>query len=90
MNRAVLHTGFAALSLVLLAVTPAYATFHFARISEIMTSYNSSSEVQFVEIEMLSPLQTQTTGSKLNTFDAQGNFVATAVTISSDVTGGCG
>jgi hypothetical protein len=74
--------------LVLLAGTPAHATFHFARISEIMTSYNSSSEIQFVEIQMLSPSQNLVSGTKLNTFDAHGDFIATVLTVPSNVTSG--
>jgi hypothetical protein len=88
MTRKLSCRAVASVVLVLVAASPASATFHFARISEIMTSYNSSSEIQFVEIQMLSPSQNLVSGTKLNTFNAQGDFVATALTVPSNVTSG--
>src|SRR6185503_8922562 len=88
MTRKLSCRAVASVVLVLVAGTPAHATFHFARISEIITSYNSSSEIQFVEIQMLSPSQGLVSGTKLNTFDSQGNFMATALTVPSNVTAG--
>jgi len=68
----------------------AHATFHVARISELMTSYNGNAGVQFVEITMEAPGQNLVSGSKLNVFDADGDFVMTAVTPGGNVESGSG
>jgi Dockerin type I domain len=91
--RAAWLSGFAGIGAALVLVllpSAAWATFHVARISEIMTSYGGDSAVQFVEMEMLAAGQTQLTGSKLNVFDADGSFVATAVTLDHTVGSGAG
>ncbi len=70
------------------AQTSAHASFHFARIDEFMVSYGGDSSVQFVEIRMETGGQNLVTSSRLNIFDANGNFVSTLLTVPSNVTSG--
>jgi len=79
-----------AVAVVLLLPDAAQATFHFARISELMTSLGGNAGVQFVEITMESAGQHLVSGSKLNVFDADGDFVMTAVTPDGNVSSGSG
>lgn len=72
----------------LITARPARATFHLAEISEIMTGYNFSQTVQFVEIRMLAGGQGEVTGSKLAVFGQDGGFFTIALTVPSDVSSG--
>jgi hypothetical protein len=56
--------------------------------TEIMTGYLGSSDVQFVEITMNASGQGVVSGVRLNAFDAQGNFLATVLTVDGNVAGG--
>ena len=67
---------------------PARASFHFAHISEVMTSYGGDDDVQFVEITMDAAGQQFVLGTKLNAFDASGTFVGTVLTVPGDVASG--
>ena len=89
MYRSVLAVALAA-SALWLAPMPARASFHIAEISEIMTSYGGDANVQFVEIRMITVGQQFVAGTKLNAFDASGNFIATVLTVPSNVQGGAG
>jgi hypothetical protein len=73
-----------------LAASPARAVFHIAHISELMTSYGGSADVQFVEITMETIGQNLVSASKLNVFDANGQFVGTVLTVPSNVQSGSG
>jgi len=79
-----------ACALFLLDASIASATFHIAHISEVMTSYNGSADVQFVEITMDALGQNLVSGTKLNVFDTSGDFVATVLTVPSNVSSGNG
>jgi len=83
-------TAAAATTLVISLATPAAASFHFASISEVLTSLGGSSDVQFVEIVQNAPGQQFISGTKINVFDAQGEFVATVLTVDRNVSGGAG
>jgi hypothetical protein len=67
---------------------PARATFHLAEISEIMTAYNFTGSVQFVEIRMLAGGQGEVAGTKLAVFGQDGGFFTIALTVPSDVNSG--
>ncbi len=52
----------------------AAATFHLAKIDEVMTAYGGDPAAQFVEIRMLTGSQNLVQGTTLAAFDASGNF----------------
>jgi hypothetical protein len=74
--------------LLLAAASPARALFHISDISEVLTSYGGSADVQAVEIEMLAGGQTLTQNSILAFFDATGAYVADALVVPGDVPNG--
>ena len=63
--------GLVASLLVLLAPTPGHAVFHFSVIDEVMTGVNGDSTIQYVEIRLLLPLQSQVCHSRLTVFKCQ-------------------
>jgi hypothetical protein len=76
---------------ILAGATQARALFHISVISEVLTSYGGSADVQAVEIEMLAAGQTLTENSVLGFFDATGTYVGDALVVPGDVpTGGAG
>jgi len=70
--------------------TTGYALFHIAAIDELMTSYDGDDGVQFVEIVMNAGGQNIVSGSKLSTFDIDGNFAGVVLTVDANVSGGNG
>ena len=95
-NRPILALGLAAtISTVVLTAfalwwtsRPAEATFHFAEINEVMTSYGGDSTVQFVEIEMLGAGQNLVTNTVLGRFDASGGYLGDVLIVPGNVTSG--
>ncbi len=88
MLSSIISVAIACGAMTMLAPATARASFHVAHISEVMTSYGGDSDVQFVEITMDAGGQQFVLGTKLNAFDASGNFIATVLTVPGDVTGG--
>ncbi len=75
----------AAYSLVVLAATPATASFHEMEIKRILTGIDGSTDVQFVQLEMLDGGQGLVSGAKLIVFAADGAFDHVAVTFNKSV-----
>ena len=63
--------------LICCAATPARATFHIMRISEVLGQYRGDSRIQFVELQMLDVNQTQVLGHTLIFQDAAGAVTGT-------------
>ncbi len=77
---ALVLTGFLAL-----APSGASAVFHVAVINEVMTSYNGSPNVQFVEIKMLGSFQNLVTNTVLGAFDASGAYLGDVLIVPGNV-----
>lgn len=71
--------------IVCLPVQTALALFHVAVIDEVMTSWNGSPTVQFVEIRMLVPGQNIVVNSVLGVFDAQGQYIDDVLVVPANV-----
>ena len=54
----------------------AHATFHFMRISEVMTQAAGDLRIQFVELVMTDPDQNLVDGHELFFYDAHGNLTS--------------
>jgi len=80
----------APLVLALLVAAPAQASFHMARISGLLTSFNGDDTHQMVEIEMQSLGQNLVGESVLGTFDESGAFVDDFVVPSDVANAGAG
>ena len=80
----------AAGSLVMLAASPAAATFHIAHIERILTGLDGNTDVQFVQIEMDQSSQQFVDGAKLIAFNADGSFSHVVLELDKNVAGGSG
>lgn len=65
-------TAVAVLVAAFVFASPAQASFHEIRITEIFPGTSQVPEAQFVELQMYSPNQTQTTGQKVIIYDESG------------------
>lgn len=74
----------------LLLPCPAAASFHLAHIERLLSSLNSSTDVQFVQIEMDAAGQNLVAGSKLLAFADNGSFSHVVLTVPSKVDSGAG
>jgi hypothetical protein len=83
-----LLAGLGALAALAASPLPAAALFHVAVIDEVMTSHDGNDDIQFVEIRMLGPLQTQTTNSVLVAFDADGTFIGDILVVPGPIANG--
>jgi cysteine-rich repeat protein len=77
-----------AASFLVMAATPAFATFHFAHIERILTGLDGNTDVQFVQIEMEASSQQFVEGAQLIAFDAEGNFSHVVLVLDKDVANG--
>jgi cysteine-rich repeat protein len=82
--------SFAAAWLLLIAASPASATFHLAHIERILTGLDGNTDVQFVQIEMDVSSQQFVDGAKLIAFDAAGEFSHVVLELDKNVAGGAG
>jgi hypothetical protein len=65
-------------------------TFHLNEIVQIMAGFNGNTNIQAVELKMLQAGQQFISGTSIDVYDANGNFVATLGTFNSDVPNGTG
>jgi len=79
-SRLVRHLVVCTVAVACIAFVPTRATalFHLAVIDEVMTSYGSDANVQFVEIKMLFGSQNFVANSVLGAFDTGGNYIGDA------------
>ncbi|HEY2774180.1 MAG TPA: hypothetical protein VGK20_09035 [Candidatus Binatia bacterium] len=71
---------------ILLAASPAWATFHISHIQRLMSGLNGATDVQYVEIVMDALGQTHVDTSKLIAFDSTGAFDHVILTVPSSPT----
>jgi hypothetical protein len=63
-------------------------TFHLMEITQIMAAYNGNTNIQAVEMKMISGAQNHVTGTVLNLYDKNANFVANLGSFGADLPNG--
>lgn len=77
--------AFTACSLAMLTASPASASFHEMQIERLLTGIGGSTDVQFVQLQMLDNGQGLVSGSKLIVFNADGSFNSVVLTLNKSV-----
>jgi len=72
-------------AIVLLTPRLSSGLFHVSVINQLMTSYACDSNVQFLEIRMLVPLQNFVTNGVVGAFDAGGAYIGDVLVVPHDV-----
>jgi hypothetical protein len=74
--------------LLLLLADPARASFHFARINQVVTSIGGDATIQFVEIVMIAGGQNLVEDTVLTAFDIDGQYIQDVLVVPSNVADG--
>jgi MYXO-CTERM domain-containing protein len=74
--------------LLLLLADPARASFHFARINQVVTSIGGDATIQFVEIVMIAGGQNLVEDTVLAAFDIDGQYIQDVLVVPSNVADG--